>query len=279
LQTPLQLPGFDNTIMLPVGEGPELMEREPNDVAAEANRLPVPCAVSGCVEKAGDQDRFSFAGNKGEKFLLEVQSAALGFPLDVQLGIEDLKGKELAKNDDSGGADPKLEWTAGEDGTFVAAVGNLLHRGGAEHLYRFSIRRAVPAVKVNALETAFTITPGKTNELKVTVKRLHGFQSKLALSVRDLPDGVEAEPADVPEKGGDITLKIVASVEAKPFSGPTQIIATEVKSQEEHPAVADLTSSTVNNGVPGGFNKLVIESTDQLWLTVLPVPLATDGTK
>jgi len=41
--------------------------------------------------------------------------------------------------------------------------------------------------------------------------------------------------------------------------------------------VADLTSSTVNNGVPGGFNKLVIESTDRLWLTVLPVAAKTES--
>jgi len=28
----------------------------------------------------------------------------------------------------------------------------------------------------------------------------------------------------------------------------------------------------VNNGVPGGYQRLVVESTDQLWLTVLPAP-------
>lgn len=278
-QTVLQLPGFDNSILLPVGEGPESMEREPNDVTAEANRLEVPCAVTGCIDKAADEDRFSFAAKKGESFLLEVQSATLGFPLDAWFKIENPKGKELAKNDDSGGADPKLEWTAPEDATFVAAVGNMLHRGGAEYLYRFSLRRAVAALKVNVSETAFTITPGKTNELKVTVKRLHGFKESLTVSVRGLPAGLEAEPVDVPEKRGDVTMKLIASPEAKPFSGLIQIIATEVESQKEHLAVADLTSSTVNNGVPGGFNKLVIEFTDQLWLTVLPalVPNADAG--
>ena len=278
-QTTLQVPGFDNTILLPVGEGPESMEHEPNGVAAEANRLEVPGAVTGYIETAGDEDRFSFTAKKGGKFLLEVQSAGLGFPLDAWLRIENLEGKELAKNDDNGNADPKLEWTASEDGAFVAAVGNVLHRGSAEHLYRLAIRRAVPAVTINASETAFTITAGNSNEIKVAIKPLHGFQQKLKVAVRGLPDGLLAEPADVPDKGGDVTLKLMASPEADPFSGPIQIIATEVESQKEHRAVADLTSSTVNNGVPGGFNKLVIESTDQLWLTVLPVPVIRTETR
>mgnify|MGYP000709089393 CR=1 FL=1 len=49
-------------------------------------------------------------------------------------------------------------------------------------------------------------------------------------------------------------------------------MATESESGKEHRATAGLTSSTENNGVPGGFTKLLIESTDQIWLTVLPIP-------
>ena len=247
------------------------MEQEPNDVVSETHRLEVPFAITGCIENTGDEDRFSFWAAKDEKFLVDVQSASLGFPLDAWLKVENAEGKELAKSDDSGGADPKLEWTAPKDGTFVAAVGNVLHRGGADYFYRLNVRRAVPSVKVNASETAFTIAPGKTNDLKITVKRLHGFKAKLTLSTTGLPDGLTVEPADVPDKGGDVSLKLVASAEARPFSGPIQVMATEPESGVEHLATASLTSSTENNGVPGGFTKLAIESTDQIWLTVLPV--------
>ena len=93
---------------------------------------------------AGDEDRFGFAAMKDEKFLIEVQSVSLGFPLDAWLKLENSKGRELEKNDDSAGADPKLEWTAPDDGTFVAVIGNVLHRGGADYLYRLSVRRAMP---------------------------------------------------------------------------------------------------------------------------------------
>jgi len=268
----LRLPGFDNALPLPVGDGPELMEQEPNDIVAKNLRLEAPFAITGCIEKPGDEDRFGFAAAKDDSFLIEVQSASLGFPLDAWLKVENPKGKELAKNDDSASADPKLEWTAPEGGTFVVAVGNVLHRGGTDYLYRLDVQRAVPSVKVTVSETAFSVAPGRTNDLKVTVKRLHGFKAKVTLSAKNLPEGLTLEPEDVPEKGGDVQLKLVASADAQPFTGPIQLVATETESGQEHRATADLTSSTVNNGVPGGFTKLAIESTDQLWLTVLPVP-------
>src|SRR5262249_9114426 len=146
--------------------------------------------ITGCIDPAGDEDRFSFAAKKGEQFLLEVQSAALGFPLDAWLKVENSKGQEMAKSDDNANTtDPKLEWTAPEDGTFVAAVGNVLHRGGADHLYRLSLDRVLPELRVVLSETALTIAPGKTNELKVAVKRRHGFQSPLTVSAKGLPAG------------------------------------------------------------------------------------------
>ena len=259
-------------LTIPVGDGPELMEKEPNNSTNNATHLDLPSAVTGCIEKPGDEDYFAFDSKKGETLVVQIQSASLGFPLDARLKIEDGKGKELAKKDDSVNADPALEWTAPEDGTYLAVVGNVLHRGGVDHLYRLSINRAMPGLKNLVVGNAFTIEPGKTNEVKVTVKRLHGFQSKLRISVKGLPDGVTAEPVEVPEKGGDVTLKLVAAADAKPFGKVIQIVVTETESGAEHRALAELVSSTTDNGVPQGFKKLVIESTDQLWLTVVPPP-------
>jgi len=275
----LEIPDFENALTVPVGDGPELMKKEPNNSTNDTTRLDVPSAVTGFIEKPGDEDRFAFDSKKGEKLLLEIQSASLGFPLDARLKIEDAKGKELAKKDDSVNADPALEWTAPEDGTFFAVVGNVLHRGGADYLYRLGINRAVPGVKTVVAKNAFIIEPGKTNEIKVTVTRLYGFQSKLTISAKGLPEGVAAEPVEVPEKGGDVTLKVLASADARPFGGVIQILVTETESGTEHRAIAELISSTTDNGVPQGFKKLVIESTDQLWLNVLPVPARTSETE
>ena len=128
-------------------------------------------------------------------------------------------------------------------------------------------------MKAVTANNAIAIEPGKTNDIKINITRRHGFQSKLALSVKGLPEGLGAEPVDVPEKSGEVALKLVASAEAKPFSGAIQITLAEVESGLEHRVLSDLTSSTVDNGVPQGFKKLVIESMSELWLTVLPAPV------
>jgi hypothetical protein len=230
--------------------------------------------VSGCVEKVEDEDRFSFEAKKGDKLVLELQSASLGFPLDARLKIEDAKAKELAADDDSSNADPSLEWTAPEDGKFVAAVSSVLHRGGPDYRYRLSIGKPVPALNVTAEGHAFAVEPGKTNEIKVKLKRLHGFAAKLAISVSGLPEGVRAESDEITDKS-DAKIRLVAASEAKPFNGPLQILARETESGREHRAVHELVTTGIDNGVPNGFNRLVIESTDQLWLTVLPAPPAS----
>jgi len=278
-QVTLAIPDFENALALPVGNGPELIEREPNNATDEATPIDVPSAVTGCIDKAGDEDRFKFSAKKSEKLLLEVQSASLGFPLDARLTIEDAKGKELAKKDDRVRADPSLEWTPPEDGTFFAAVGNVLHRGGSDYLYRLSISRAMPGLKAVAANNSIAIEPGKTNDIKINITRLYGFQSKLRLSVKGLPEGLAAEPIDIPEKTGEVVLKLAASAEAKPFSGAIQIALTDVESGIEHRVISELISSTVDNGVPQGFRKLAIESTDELWLTVLPAPAKQEATE
>jgi len=273
-QAVLQIPGFENALTLPAGDGVESMEKEPNDSANEATRLDLPFAITGCIDKAGDQDRFTFAAKKGEKLLLQVQSASFGFALDAWLKIEDVKGKELAKSDDRVNADPVLEWSPEEDGVFVAAVGNVLNRGGPDHLYRLSIRRPLPDYKAVVADGGLTIEPGKTNEIKVTLTRLYDWKAKLSVSAKGLPPELKVDPVDVPEKESEISLKLVAAPDAKPFSGPIQVVVTATESGQEHRAIAELITSSVNNGVPSGFNKLAIESTEQLWLTVLRATVA-----
>ncbi|HYV32321.1 MAG TPA: PPC domain-containing protein [Candidatus Binatia bacterium] len=265
---------FDNELTLPVSQGPEWLETEPNNAASQASHYDPPCAITGCIDPSGDQDRFAFKAKKGEKLLIEVRSASLGFPLDAWLAIEDTNGKELAKNDDSANADPVLEWTPPGDDTFIVAVGSVLHRGGADYLYRLSLQHPSPSVKAFVAENASALEPGRTNALKVTVKRLHGFQSRLTVSIQGLPHDVKADAIEVPDPGGEVSLKLAAATDAKPFSGPIQVVIREAESGAEHHAVVELVGSGVNNGVPTGFNKLVIESTDQLWLTVLPAPPA-----
>lgn len=232
-----------------------------------------PFAVAGCIEAVGEQDRFEFTATKGEKLVLALQSASLGFPLDAWLAIKDSAGKELVRNDDGTNADPILEWTAPDSGAYVAVVGSVLHRAGPDHRYRLSVESAQPGFQGVIAESSFTVEPGKSIKIKITARRLQGFKSAMIATVTGLPEGLTANPVELNETEKEITLDVTASAEASAFSGPIQVVFREPNTDTVRHAVHELISSTSRNGVPQGFRDLVIKSTNQVWLTVrAPAP-------
>jgi hypothetical protein len=264
--TTLRVPGVCNTIELSVGAGPELIEAEPNNIRAEANLLPLPSAVTGCIDSALDQDRFAFSADKDLKLHLQIQAASLGFPIDPWLKIEDVDGKELVRADDNGSPDPKLDWTAPTNGTFYVVVGNVLHRGGSNFLYHLALLKPQPDFKSISAQHAVAMKPGTTNDAKITVTRLNGFKDRLTVSVAGLSEGVSMAPVEAPEGSGDVTLKFIAVPNTPPTNTIVQIhVANDVV---DHTAKFQLTGSTEDNGVPGGFRELLIPETDQIWFTV-----------
>ena len=151
-------------------------------------------------------------------------------------------------------------------------VGSVLHRCGADHLYRLSLQRVRPEFKAVIAESGFTLEPGKTIKIKVTARRVQGFKARLTASVTGLPEGLTASPVEMGETEKEITLEVTASADARPFNGPVEIKLREANSDTIHLAIHELVSTSLKNGVPQGFRDLVIKSTDQLWLTVLPAP-------
>lgn len=262
-------PAFQNTLLVPVLDIPELREMEPNNASNIAQQVEAPCALTGCIEKPGDVDVFRFSAKKGEQWVFQAQSAALGFSLDAWLRVEDEQGKELARNDDTLGPDPKLDWTAPSNSAYLLSIGNVVRRGGDDYYYHLLIHRAVPGWKATVASSSFTIEPGKTNEVKVSLKRLGGFKGKLKIQAGELPEGVKMEPVEVSEKSNEATLQLVALEKATPFSGPFQLAAASPDGKAREPVINEFVVTSLNNGVPTGFHKLVIENTDQLWLTVL----------
>jgi len=272
----LQIPGHRLPLEMPVGDGKEWVEVEPNDTAATAQTLEIPSAVSGDLDRAGDEDRYRVSAKKGEALRLEVQAAGLGFPLDAWLKIEDSTGKELVRNDDSGGADPVLDWTPPESAEYRVVVGNLLQRGGRDQRYRLSVQRPQPVWSASVPEAFLSLEPGKTNEWKVAISRRFGAETRLTVSVRGLPPGVRVDPVEVPEKALEATLRWITATNAASFSGPFQVEVMAPKSVQGLAGVQQaqfsLVSAGENNGVPQGFRRLVVESVSRLWMTVLPMP-------
>ncbi|MBL9212032.1 MAG: PPC domain-containing protein [Opitutaceae bacterium] len=251
-------------------ESPAWTETEHMARTADEAAPTAPFAVTGVIAQVGEKDRYAFSASKGEKLVFAIQSAALGLPLDAWLAIQNAAGKELVRNDDGPNADPFLEWTAPETGRFVAVVGSVLQRAGPEYRYRLSVQPPQPRFQGVIAESGFAVEPGKPAKIKVTARRLQGFKSKLTANVIGLPEGVSANPVEIGETEKEITLEVSATPEAPPYRGPIRIEFRAENSDQVHPAIHELISSTSRNGVPQGFRDLVITATDKLWLTVTP---------
>src|SRR6185436_15429206 len=79
-------------------------ETEPNNSINEANSLEFGTQIIGTINSPRDEDRFRFTAIKDETYEFSVAAASLGSPLDCWLKIEDSTGKEVVRNDDSGGS-------------------------------------------------------------------------------------------------------------------------------------------------------------------------------
>ena len=250
-------------------------EQEPNNSPTNAMKFAWPGSIRGLIGDAGDEDYFAFDVNQGEFIEASVEAASAGSSLDATLKITDAAGKELVRHDDaSGSRDPRLEWKAPTNGTFCVVVGNLLHSGGPNPIYRLSLRRLDPEYQAILAANSITVTTGETNAVKFTVTRLRGFDRKLKARLQGLPDGLRADPVEVSEKSGENVLQLVATAEAKVAQVPLRLVITDVESGEERGALFALISSSEDNGVPGGYTKLLVDSVDQLWLTVKAKPAA-----
>jgi hypothetical protein len=102
----------------------------------------------------------------------------------------------------------------------------------------------------------------------VTTKRLLKFAKKLELIAKNLPDGITAATVPVPDKDGDVTIKLTATAEAQPANQPFQIALRETEGGTEYVVKNVLTNTAENNGVPNGFSMLVIPAISDLWVTV-----------
>lgn len=135
-----------------VGMIPEISESEPNAKTAEANAVSSPSVtVNGVLEKSGDVDTFVVTLNKDQTLVAAMEAnAVLGSPMDGVLQIVNAYGTIVAQNDDDISFDPRVTFTAPDDGiwfvrtfAFPAAPNSTIgFAGGADYVYRLTLTTA-----------------------------------------------------------------------------------------------------------------------------------------
>src|SRR5581483_10277098 len=112
---------------------------------AKANRVPVPGGITGRFLQSDDTDCYAFAGQKGQKLLLDVHTLDLSSPTLGYLVIRNAKtGADLAKSTPQAppSGDQRVEFTPPEDGDYVAEVQHLNFAGGPSEVYHLTIQPA-----------------------------------------------------------------------------------------------------------------------------------------
>jgi hypothetical protein len=92
-----------NRVMLAVGNEPEILEREPNNVQTRAQEVSVPVTINGHIDAdkaAGgkpNEDYFRFHAKKNQNLTIQVAAARLGSPLDSVIEVLDAQGNPIPR--------------------------------------------------------------------------------------------------------------------------------------------------------------------------------------
>ena len=173
---------------------PKLKEAEPNNQHSQAQKITLPCDLSGSFFPAADVDTFEFSAKKGETWWVEVASERLGRPTDpfvlVQRVTKDGDKEKLtdvaeltdipspmklSTNGysydgppyDAGSPDVLGKMEIKEDGIYRLQVRDLFGgtRSDAQNVYRLVVRQAAPDFALAAWSVHMTLRNGDRNAL------------------------------------------------------------------------------------------------------------------
>lgn len=183
---------------------PQFAEVEPNNTAATAQKLPLPCGVTGRFDTKNDLDCFRVAVVKGKKYAATAVTAAINSPAEVLVKVQDAKGGKLGESNPT---QPvcKAEFTAAADGEVVVVCEHLNYLAGPNEVYWLQLSEVLPDFTVTLGADRFFVPQGGVGLIPVTgVTRLNGFAGPVTLSLFGaerftgswtLPTGVTPTPA------------------------------------------------------------------------------------
>ena len=250
-----------NPVPIHFARAPVVKEIEPNDDAAKAQQVTVPCEFVGQFYPGGDHDYVQFEAKKGEAFYIDLISHRLGLTTDpyliVQRVTKNEKGEEVVANiatvDDPGDRngrigsnfdtstdDPSYRLTADQDAIYRLIVRD--QNGGAapdpRNVYRLVIRPPQPDFRVVAIAEQIqapinaaavlagttSIRRGGTTLYDVRVERREGFDGEVEITAEGLPAGVTCRATHVGASQSSGVLVFQATEDAAAWNGNIRVV-------------------------------------------------------
>src|SRR5262249_38780640 len=165
--------GVSNPRAFVVGDQAEVLEVEPNNDVAQAQKVELNTTINGAINTPTDVDYFKFAGKKGQRVVVSCLASSIDSRLHPVVELYDSAGKRLATNRDYHSQDALIDNTLAADGEYLVRLFQFTHTaGGPEYFYRLSITTApwIDAIYPSIVE------PGKQTPLTIYGRNLPAGQ-------------------------------------------------------------------------------------------------------
>ena len=248
-------------------------------VDATARRVPPPLAlpvnIGGTVAKPGEERQTWFVVKKGERYTFTARGGTIGSPLDRCFASRTTPGRcwrrpaTLPSGVTRGSIGPPRRTAP-----IARPIRDLFGRGGADFDYRLEVSRpGPPSISATTDADAYALVPGKTATVKVNVAAAERSCRRARGGRNRAPVRRDGDSAEVPAKGGEVTLTLTAAADAKPASGLIRVLSARdgaVQAGERRGGLYDLRKDRDKAG-----NQEYIDSIAELWVTVSPTATVT----
>ena len=211
---------------LMVDDLPSIASVGSNVQLAAAQVVSVPTAIDGAVAGLSWQ-YFKFPAQAGQRVSIEVLARRIGSSLDPMIRLLDLKGRELAYNDDTPGlsGDSSLVYTFKDAGEYVLELRDIKYGTGTYRVrigdfpvatvaYPLAVQRGTTAnvtlagFGVEGLTAVpLAVAPTEAAEwLNVSLKRPNGASGYSTVEVVSTPQVLEQEPNNTLEQANRVEL-------------------------------------------------------------------------
>ena len=198
-----------------VDDLPNVVEQESNDSRDVAMKLSVPQTVNGRCWNKTDDDWFQFKAGQDGRFTITCFAYPPGTAALPTILLADEDGRQLAKSASVDAADGlcQIEWKSPMSGTYFLRVRDVQYgaRGGPEFIYRLSVRESQPDFAISVKSDCINVVQGQKASLELTVRRFGGFEGPIELALQGLPEGVQIENPQVPEKKSNVSVNLTAT--------------------------------------------------------------------
>ena len=254
--------GPANPVTVYVARANPVVEQEPNNEGAAAQKITLPCEYQGQFYPQRDIDWVQFDAKKGETYWIECISHQMGLDADPYFALfrvtKNDKGEEqlsdIAQVDeaqernqrigsefDTTSDDPSYKFAVPEDGTYRLMVRDQFGdgRNDPSFVYRLVIKPAEPDFRLLAYAdtpagpqrdqnqtrlASAVVRKGGSTVIEVIVNRRDEFDGDITIGVEGLPAGLTCPGAIISGGVDKAVLVITAAEGAGAWAGPIKIV-------------------------------------------------------